>query len=255
MTAAVVIPARYASTRFPGKVLARDPWGKSVLEYVYDAARAAEGVDRVIVAAGDERIRKAVEGFGGEVRITSGAHCCGSDRCAEVAEGLAHDVVVNVQADEPGLGPKLITRTIELLDEARECVISTLAARIEDKAELADPNVVKVGVDESWRALYFSRSPIPYVRDSRSPVKESPIPHLRHVGIYAFRRPFLLEYARLGEHPLERAEKLEQLRALAHGYMIKVGSAKYEAHKVDTPEDFEVFVAAMRRRVAGGEKG
>jgi len=255
MTAAVVIPARYASTRFPGKVLARDPRGKSVLEHVHDAALAARGVERVIVATDDERIRKAVEDFGGEARMTSGAHCCGSDRCAEVAAGLTEDVVVNVQADEPGLPPELIDRTIALLDEAPECAMSTLAVRIAGQGELEDPNVVKVVVDESWRAMYFSRSPIPYVRDSRSPAEESPVPHLRHLGIYGFRRPFLLEYARLGEHPLERAEKLEQLRALAHGYMIKVGLARYEAHKVDTPEDFEAFVAAMKRRGAGGERG
>jgi len=255
MKAAVVIPARYGSTRFPGKVLARDPEGKTILQYVCDAARAADSVGRVVVATDDQRIRDAAQGFGCEVVMTASGHVCGSDRCAEVAAGLDEPVVVNVQADEPGLPPALITQTIELLADDKSCQVSTLAVRIEDEQELSDPNVVKVVVDESWRALYFSRSPIPYVRDTNAPVADSPMPHLRHLGIYAFRRPFLLEYARFGEHPLEKAEKLEQLRALAHGYMIKVGLTAHQAQKVDTPEDFQLFIAALKPQDTAGERG
>lgn len=255
MKAAVIIPARYGSTRFPGKVLARDSRGKPMLQYVYDAARAAERVGRVIVATDDVRIREAVEAFGGEVRMTASRHRCGSDRSAEVAAGLDHRVIVNLQADEPGIAPELITRTIELLDEDRDCVMSTLAACIERQEELDDPNVVKVVVDASWQALYFSRSPIPFVRDSGAPLADSPLPHLKHLGLYAYRRPFLLEYARFGPHPLEEAEKLEQLRALAHGYMIKVGLTAYRTSKVDTPEEFEAFIREFDRRRQGEEKG
>ena len=255
MKAAVVIPARYGSTRFPGKVLARDPEGKTVLQYVYEAARAADGVGRVVVATDDERVRAAAAGFGGEVVMTAAGHVCGSDRCAEVAAELEERVVVNVQGDEPGLEPGAITRTIELLAEDSACALSTLAVRIEEEGELRDPNVVKVVVDESWRALYFSRSVIPYVRDAGGSVLDGPMPHLRHLGIYAFRRKFLLEYARFGEHPLERAEKLEQLRALAHGYMIKVGLTAHRAQKIDTPEDFAAFVAARQGRNRTGKEG
>ena len=253
--AAVVIPARYGSTRFPGKALARDPDGKPLLQYVVDAALQAERVNEVIVATDDDRIREAVEGFGATARMTAADHHCGTERVAEVAADLEQPIVVNLQGDEVGILPEQITRTIELLDEDRECVISTLAHRIATQQNLDDSNVVKVVVDGSWRALYFSRSPIPFVRDAASPLEESPIPHLRHIGIYAFRRPFLLEYAAFGPHPLEEAEKLEQLRALAHGYMIKVGLTEHATLKVDTPEDLDAFVEAFKRRQGAGERG
>ena len=255
MRAAVVIPARYGSTRFPGKALVRGPDGKPMLQYVYDTAKRAERIARVIVATDDERIRKAVEEFGGEVCMTSPQHHCGSDRAAEAAAGLEESVVINLQGDEPGILPAMITRTIALLEEDSECVIASLAARVETQEELDDPNVVKVVVDDSWRALYFSRSPVPYVRDAAAPLAESPVAHLKHIGIYAFRRPFLLEYARFGPHPLEQAEKLEQLRALAHGYMIKIGLTEHQTLRIDTPEDFEAFAEACNRRKNAGEKG
>ena len=241
MRTAVVIPVRYGSTRFPGKALARGPNGKPLLQYVWEIAVRADGVERVIVATDDDRIRETAETFGGEVRMTSSQNRCGSDRCAEVAESLDHDFVVNLQGDEPGMLPEMIAQTVRLLEGDPECVIATLASEIEGDAELADPNAVKVVVDVSWRALYFSRSPIPYVRGADSPVSQSPVPHLLHHGIYAFRREFLLEFARLGPHPIEEAERLEQLRALAHGYKIKVGLTSHRAHKIDTPEDLEAF--------------
>jgi 3-deoxy-manno-octulosonate cytidylyltransferase (CMP-KDO synthetase) len=248
LKAVVVIPARYASTRFPGKVLMASPEGKPVLQYVVEAAQRARRAARVLVATDDARIGEAVEAFGGEARMT-GDHACGSDRVAEVAAGLEAPLVINLQADEPGILPEQIDHCVELLEEDRECVISSLAVRIESQEELDDPNAVKVVVDESWRALYFSRSPIPHVRDARAPFAESPMPHLRHLGIYAYRRPFLLEYAAFGPHPLERAEKLEQLRALAHGYMIKIGLTVHRSAKVDTPEDFEAFMQEFSDRV------
>ena len=246
MSAAVIIPARYDSTRFPGKPLMRGPTGKPLIQYVWEAARRAEGVDRVIIATDDERIEAAVQAFGGEAWMTAPVHPSGSDRCAEVARQLDHDIVVNLQGDEPAIRPDMISQTLKLLDEDAECVIATLACRIEDESELADPNAVKVVVDASSRALYFSRSPIPHVRGSHSPLRDAPLVHLVHVGIYAFRRQFLLEFSRLGAHPLEQAEKLEQLRALANGYRIKVGITPHRTAKVDTPEDFEAFCASRR---------
>jgi len=244
MSAAVVIPARYGSTRLPGKPLMRGPAGRPLIQYVWQAAVRADGVDRVIVATDDERICAAVRAFGGEAQMTGAEHHCGSDRCAEVARKLDHDIIINLQGDEPSMRPEMIAQTIRLLDEAPDCVISTLACRIGEEADLTDPNVVKVVLDEASRALYFSRSPIPHVRGSSAPLRESPHPHLVHLGIYAFRRESLLTFSRLGPHPLEQAEKLEQLRALANGYRIKVGITAHRVAKVDTPEEFAAFCAA-----------
>ena len=254
MSAAVIIPARYGSTRFPGKVLATTPEGKPLIYYVWHAATRARGVDCVIVATDDQRVARAVRAFGGNARITAPQHHCGSDRCAEVARRLDHPIVVNLQGDEPCMPPEMISRTIELLQQDDQAVIATLAAPINDPAELRDPTVVKVVLNEHGHALYFSRSIIPCVRDAQDPLRESPLPHLRHHGIYAFRRPFLLEYARLGPHPLERAESLEQLRALAHGYKIKVGLTAHRSMKVDTPDDFDAFCAAISTRTDPNKK-
>ena len=253
MKAAVIIPARFASTRFPGKPLVKDPWGKPLIQYVWEAAVQAEGVECVLVATDDERIAQAVRGFGGEVHMTSAAHHTGSDRCAEAARALDHDVVVNLQGDEPAIKPDMITQTIRLLERDPECVISTLAARIDSEEELRDPGVVKVVVDTRGRALYFSRSVIPHVRGSDAPLRDSPAPHLRHYGIYGYRRDFLMSYNRLPPHPLEEAEKLEQLRALANGYKIAVGLTAHRMMKVDTPEDFAAFCANVRSS-RGNEK-
>jgi len=245
MKTAVIIPARYDSTRFPGKLLMKGPAGKPLIQYVWEAAVRAGRVDCVLVATDDERIRDAVQAFGGETRMTSPTHHSGSDRAAEVARTLDHDVVINLQGDEPAVQPEMISQTIALLGQDPECAISTLAARIKDASELADPNAVKVVVDASRRALYFSRSPIPYVRGSATPLRDSPSPHLVHLGIYAYRRESLLEFARLGPHPLEKAERLEQLRALANGFRIKVGLTQ-RTLKVDTPEDFKLFCASLK---------
>lgn len=246
MKAAVIIPARYASTRFPGKPLAKDPWGKPLIQYVWEAATRAAGVQRVLVATDDERIAQAVRNFGGEVCMTSGAHHSGSDRCAEAARSLDNDVVVNLQGDEPTIHPDMIAQTVQLLHDDAECVISTIAGRIDSEEELLDPGVVKVVVDARGHALYFSRSVIPHVRGSVAPLRDSPAPHLRHYGIYGYRREFLMAYNRLPPHPLEEAEKLEQLRALANGYKIAVGLTEHKTMKVDTQEDFDAFCASLR---------
>jgi len=248
--AAVIIPARFGSRRFPGKAVMRDPEGKPLLRYVYDAAVRAPGVDRVIIATDDARIREVAGEFGADVRMTRPDHRCGSDRCAEVAAGLDHDVIVNLQGDEPAVRPEMVAAAIALIERDGACAVATLACPIRSGAELRDPNVVKVVLDDAGHALYFSRAPIPFVRDAAAPLAGSPAPHYHHVGIYAFRRPFLLEYASWGPHPLEEAEKLEQLRVLAHGYKIAVGVTPHGVLKVDTPQDFEAFVAEWRRRAA-----
>ena len=202
MKTAVIIPARYGSTRFPGKPLAADASGKQLIQYVWEAASQTAGVDRVIVATDDERIRDAVAAFGGEVRMTSPDHRSGSDRAAEVARSLDHDIVVNLQGDEPTIRPEMISQTVQLLVEDAACVIGTLATKIENPQELADPNVVKVVLDDNGRALYFSRSVIPHVRGATDPLGESPVPHWVHLGLYAYRREFLLEFSRMPPHPL-----------------------------------------------------
>lgn len=241
MNAAVIIPARYASTRFPGKPLMRGPDGKPLIQYVWEAATLAEGVAEVIVATDDERIAEAVRAFKGKVAMTAAKHHSGSDRCAEVAAGMKHEVVVNLQGDEPSIKPRAISHAVRLLDADPESVVGTLATHIQDEAELLDPGVVKVVLDERGRALYFSRSVIPHVRGAKNPLRESPVPYLRHLGIYAYRREFLLRYVKLPPHALEEAEKLEQLRVLAHGYKIAVGLTEHRPMKVDTPEDFAAF--------------
>ena len=248
MKALAVIPARYASTRFPGKMLARDPRGRVLSHYVYEAAERARLVGRVIVATDDERIKAAVEEWGGEARMTSREHRSGTDRVVEVARDMAeYDMVVNLQGDEPQILPSQIDRLVELLD-SDDCPMSTLVCPIRSEEELRDPNVVKCVFDSRMRAMYFSRSPIPYVRDAPG---ERETERFRHVGVYGFRREFLLSYAGLGACPLESAEKLEQLRALYHGYGIRVDVTEHRSIGVDTPEDFERFCEVVRREVAG----
>lgn len=247
LKAAVIIPARYASTRFPGKALMPGPDGKPLIQYVWEAAVRAEHVQDVFVATDDDRIAQAARAFGAGVRMTTNRCHTGSDRCAEVARELDHDVIVNLQGDEPTILPEMIAQTVHLLGQHADCAISTLAGKIESEEELNDPSVVKVVLDTAGRALYFSRSVIPHVRGSATPWKDSPCPHLRHYGIYGYRRAFLLEYNRLPPHPLEEAEKLEQLRALAHGVKITVGLTPHRTMKVDTPEDFRLFCESLRR--------
>jgi 3-deoxy-manno-octulosonate cytidylyltransferase (CMP-KDO synthetase) len=228
-----LIPARFASTRFPGKPLA-DIAGRSMIEHVYRRAEASPVVSRVIVATDDLRIASTVANFGGNVRLTSPDHGSGTDRLAEVAATLECDVVVNVQGDEPLLDSRAIGQVVAPFSDPA-IVMTTLYRRIHDMDELSNPNVVKVVLDRGGFALYFSRSPIPHARDPRSGWP----PLYRHIGIYAYRRTALLVLASLEPTPLERTEALEQLRALEHGIRIRAVETSYDSIGVDTPDDLE----------------
>jgi 3-deoxy-manno-octulosonate cytidylyltransferase (CMP-KDO synthetase) len=232
-----VIPARYASTRFPGKPLA-DLDGMPMIEHVYRRAVRSQVVSEVIVATDDRRIASAVATFGGRVALTSPDHETGTDRLAEVVSVTECDIVVNVQGDEPLLDPGAIDEAVAPLADP-DVSMTTLYHRIESPDELTDPNVVKVVVDRAGYALYFSRASIPHQRDPRRGWS----PFYRHVGLYAYRRSTLLVLAALEPTPLERAEALEQLRALEHGIRIKTVETEYDSIGVDTPADLE----AVRR--------
>jgi 3-deoxy-manno-octulosonate cytidylyltransferase (CMP-KDO synthetase) len=241
-----IIPARFASSRFPGKALAEID-GRPMIEHVYRRAALSPVVSRTIVATDDLRIVEAVGRFGGEVRMTRDDHPSGTDRLAEVAATLDCDVIVNVQCDEPLIDPGAISEAVTPLTADSGTQVTTLYRRIADPDELRNPNVVKVALDRAGFALYFSRAPIPYVRDPR----EGWPPLYRHIGLYAYRRRALLVLAALEPTPLERAESLEQLRALEHGIRIKAVETAYEAFGVDTPEDLEY----VRRLLAAPTSG
>jgi len=234
-----IIPARYQSVRFPGKALT-DINGKPMIQHVYERACQVALFNNVLVATDDERIYETVQQFGGQARMTSAEHRSGTDRIAEVAGDLDADIVVNVQGDEPLIQPAMIAEAIQpLLDDAA-VAIGTLKHAINTPDELFDPNVVKVVTDRQDRALYFSRSPIPCVkgRDMRGFGFQAGT-FFRHVGLYAYRRDFLLRFIELPQTPLEQLEGLEQLRALEHGYIITVATTSHTAIGVDTPEDVE----------------
>jgi 3-deoxy-manno-octulosonate cytidylyltransferase (CMP-KDO synthetase) len=236
-----IIPARYQSSRLPGKALA-DIGGRPMIEHVYRRASAATSVSSVLVATDDDRILEAVRTFGGAACMTSPDHQSGTDRLAEVASELACDIIVNVQGDEPLIEPAMIDEAIEPLLADPLVVMSTLRRRIEDRQELENPNVTKVVVDRDGYALYFSRAPIPFVRQG-SPAATP----WRHVGLYVYRRDCLLQLARLEPTELERSESLEQLRALENGIRILAVETQYDSIGVDTPEDLE----RVRRLVQG----
>ena len=244
-TTIVVIPARYHSTRLPGKALA-DIGGRPMIEHVYRRASDARSVATVIVATDDERIADAVRAFGGEVRMTSASHRSGTDRLAEVAGTMDCDLVVNVQGDEPLIEPAMIDEAVAPFATEPALRMSTLRRLIEDPADYRNPNVTKVVVDRDGYALYFSRAPIPYVRED-SPAA----PAWRHVGLYVYRRECLLTLARLAPTVLEQSEALEQLRALEHGIRIKAIETHYDSIGVDTPDDLErvrqLFAGATER--------
>ena len=206
-----------------------------MIEHVYRRAEASSIVSRVIVATDDLRIARVVNEFGGNVRLTRPDHLTGTDRLAEVAESLECDVIVNVQGDEPLLDSRAIAEAVAPMTADPGVLISTLYRRIENAAELTNPNVVKVVLDRGGFALYFSRAPIPHARDPRGGWP----PLYRHVGLYAYRRSALLVLASLEPTPLERAEKLEQLRALEHGIRVRAVETAYDSIGVDTPEDLE----------------
>ena len=231
-----IIPARYGSKRLPGKMLL-DLAGKPLIVHTYERARAAKLLDRVIVATDDERIVEAVTRAGGEAVMTSTDHRSGSDRIAEVASTLECNIVVNVQGDEALVEPEVVDAVARLLLERPDAEMGTMACPIHTEQEYADRNVVKVVFAHNGEALYFSRAPIPHSK--RGSFAPGLAAH-RHIGIYSFRRDFLLAYAALAPSALERAEELEQLRALDHGYRIVVGVATdYASLNIDTLQDLE----------------
>ncbi len=244
MQAAAIIPARYGSTRFPGKPLA-DIAGKSMIERVYIQTEKATEIDRLIVATDDKRIAREVEKFGGRAVMTKGSHKSGTDRIAEVASDLSEEIIVNVQGDEPLIKPEMIDKAVKLLEENKDIRMSTLASPL-NKNDIDDENVVKVVRDLNNNALYFSRAPIPAVRSGERTEYDCPI--LQHIGLYVYRRNFLLEFTEYKPTPLEKMESLEQLRALEHGYDIKVGITEYHGPGVDSPEDVERVEKILRGR-------
>ncbi|HXY40814.1 MAG TPA: 3-deoxy-manno-octulosonate cytidylyltransferase [Vicinamibacteria bacterium] len=246
MAIVAIIPARFASTRLPGKPLS-DIHGRTMVEHVHARVRAARLPDRVLVATDDERIARVVRAFGGEVVMTSPAHATGTDRLAEAAARLEAEIVVNVQGDEPMLDPAGVDAAAEALLADPSLEVATLSLPLASPEEMLSPSVVKVVCDADGDALYFSRAPIPHVRcaggtDARASAVRALAGGLarKHVGLYAYRRQALLRFASLPVSPLEQAEGLEQLRALHHGMRIRVVPRDGEAGvAVDTPEDLE----------------
>jgi 3-deoxy-manno-octulosonate cytidylyltransferase (CMP-KDO synthetase) len=237
MEAVVIIPARYGSTRLPGKPLVPLA-GKPIIQHVYERCQKAGRITRVVVATDDKRIVDVVESFGGQAIFTSSECRTGTDRVAEAARSLRSDVIVNVQGDEPLIHPSAIDRVVKLMEEDREAEVGTLMRRTTDLDEVLSPHAVKVVSDRRCRALYFSRSPIPCVRD-RQMNRQTVIdyPFYIHLGIYAYRYTFLMSYTTLSSTPLEECEQLEQLRALEHGYRIAIAETAYRSIGIDTLHD------------------
>ena len=250
-TSYIVIPARLASTRLERKLLLRAT-GKPLVQHTYEAARRARLPAGLCVATDHAEIYDAVRAFGGEARMTSPLAASGTDRVAEVARRLSDvDIFVNVQGDEPELSGESIDLAVRLLEENPAAVMSTLATPIRSRRQLEDPACVKVVFDGAGRALYFSRSPIPHARSwDDSLLAAEPPCFFQHVGLYAYRRDFLLQLAELPQSPLEQLEKLEQLRALESGYSILVGVVDEATFGIDTSDDYRRFVE--RQRPASG---
>lgn len=229
-----IIPARYASKRFEGKVLA-DILGKPMIQHVWENASKAKSLNDLIVACDDERIYKTVLDFGGKAVMTAKAHTSGTERLAEVIADLDVKVVVNIQADEPLVHPSMIDDVAYPILNNPTTTMATLMKRIEHEEEIPDANVVKVVVDKKGFALYFSRWPIPFVREEEPGMRV----HYKHIGLYAYTKDFLFVYKKLPASKLEILEKLEQLRVLENGYEIRVMETKFETIGVDTREDLE----------------
>jgi 3-deoxy-manno-octulosonate cytidylyltransferase (CMP-KDO synthetase) len=239
----VVIPARYGATRLPGKPLVQLA-GRPMIERVYERAKLAKTVSRVIVATDDDRILKAVEAFGGEARLTRADHRTGTERVAEVAAHVDGEVFVNVQGDEPLLDPVAVDTAVNALLEEPPAEVATVATPIKTPGDIMDPNVVKTVLDFDSNALYFSRAPIPWVRDTASKIQ---VRHLKHLGLYVFQRDALLEYPTLPQGELERIEQLEQLRWLENGVKIRVAEVEHDAVSVDVPEDVARVEKLLRK--------
>ena len=255
-----VIPARYSSTRFEGKVL-KPICAKPLVQHVWEAAKKAKLLDDVIIACDDERVKKACLAFGAKAQMTAKEHLSGTDRIAEVVNPLDVKNVVNIQADEPLIKPAMIDSLVNALIHDKSISMATLIKRITNPAELDDSNVVKVVKDKSDWALYFSRSPIPYVRsksqgsvftgksfDSEQFKLSSAPVFYKHIGLYAYTKDFLFTFKKLPKSSLEAAEQLEQLRVLEHGYRIKTIETEFDTIGVDTPADLERVEEILKRK-------
>ncbi len=246
-----VIPARYGSTRFPGKSLAMIK-DKPMIQWVYERTSRSRLINRVIVATDDERIGKAVSSFGGEAVMTSPAHATGTDRIAEVVRGMDCDLVVNVQGDEPLIHPDMIDEAVMPLVADQTIPMGTVCRQILEPHEAFDPNVVKVVLDSNRFALYFSRAPIPWDRDWWADRETSGMLHTsevmyKHIGLYVYRRNFLLGYSAMPQTPLEGIEKLEQLRALESGFRIKTVITEHDSFGVDIPGDLSKILQQLEK--------
>ncbi len=238
----VVIPARYASTRLPGKPLVPLA-GKPMIQHVYERAKRAETVHEVLVATDDRRIVEAVQAFGGQARMTRAEHRTGTERIAEVAAHEAGDLFINVQGDEPLIDPLAIDAAIGALLEEPAAQISTIATPIRHAGDIMDPNVVKTVLDFDDNALYFSRAPIPWIRDTQNKVH---VKYWKHLGLYVFQRDALLEYPTLPQGELEKVEQLEQLRWLENGWRIRVAEVPHDTVSVDVPDDVTRVEALLK---------
>ena len=235
MNIVAIIPARFGSTRLHGKPLA-SIGGKPMIQWVYERAKGSLLLSDIIVATDDERILKAVKSFGGKAVMTGKELRSGTDRVAEAISGIPAEIVVNIQGDEPLIDSRMIDDAIRPLLDCPDILLGTLKTRITDEEQYHDPNVVKVVTDKEGFALYFSRSPIPY---GSAPFKVNALLPYKHVGLYVFRRDFLMQFSRLEPSALEKMENLEQLRAIENGFRIKVVETACNPISVDTPEDLE----------------
>ncbi len=251
MNATVVIPARYGSTRFPAKILASET-GRPLVQHVVDRVRGCRRVREVLVATDDQRIVDALLPFHIRCVMTSAAHPSGTDRIAEVARNLRDEVIVNVQGDEPEIEPQTVDSLIERLESHADDAMATAATPFPSGADPADPNLVKVVTDREGHALYFSRAMIPFRRDPEK--VDRAVPYDLHLGIYAYRREFLLQFASWPPTKLESLEKLEQLRALEHGRRIFVLKVSRAAHGIDTPEQYAEFVRRWKEEEGKSKK-
>ena len=240
----VVIPARYGSSRFAGKVLARET-GKYLVQHTYERALCAKTVDQALIATDDQRVMDACREFGGECVMTSITHQSGTDRIAEAVAGVGVDIIINLQADEPEIDADYIDRVAGLLIDNLDAAMATLLAPFESAEDVTNPNIVKCIAEKGGKAIYFSRSVIPYDRQAGG-VGDISI-YKRHLGIYAYRKDFLMKYTSLEPSFLEQTEKLEQLRAIENGYTILTGIVERAWDGIDTQEQYQSFVKRMAK--------
>lgn len=234
-----IIPARWGSKRFPGKLLQKIE-RKSIICWVYERAKKAKMLDDCIVATDDQRIVKEIENINGKIILTNKNYRSGTDRISDVAKNFRADIIINIQGDEPLIKPQMINEVAQILIADKKVVMGTLIQKISNKDDFYNPNVVKVVIDKNNFAIYFSRAPIPFSRDNKTNYI------FKHIGIYAYRKNFLIKFSQLPESHLEKIEKLEQLRALENGYKIKVKETKYTSIGIDTKEDLIKVKKIMR---------